>query len=45
MLVDWGVNEPRQGIHGWRCAYPENYGPCDCLDQLVDDIWPKMFAV
>jgi hypothetical protein len=24
-----------QSIHGWRCNYPDRYGPCDCVEQLV----------
>lgn len=26
------------GIHSWRCEYPERYGPCNCLDGLIDDL-------
>ena len=25
-----------QGLHGWRCAYPDRYGPCDCFDEMVE---------
>ena len=26
------------GIHGWRCEYPDRYGRCDCLPDLRDDL-------
>ncbi len=22
------------GMHSWRCEYPDRYGPCDCLAGL-----------
>lgn len=22
-------------IHGWRCEYPDRYGPCDCVDETA----------
>lgn len=22
-------------IHGWRCEYPDRYGPCSCFEELV----------
>ena len=25
-------------IHSWRCEYPDRYGHCTCLDELVDDL-------
>lgn len=25
------------GIHSWRCEYPERYGRCTCFTELVDD--------
>ena len=29
-----------QGLHSWRCEYPDSYGdgPCDCVDLLLDDL-------
>ena len=27
-----------QGLHGWRCQYPEAYGACDCVERLLDDL-------
>jgi hypothetical protein len=24
--------------HGWRCAYPEQYGQCDCNREVAADI-------
>lgn len=26
------------GIHSWRCRYPDQYGPCECFDSLVEDL-------
>lgn len=37
-LIDHGVDSvENQGLHGWRCRYPDTYGggPCDCFDELV----------
>jgi hypothetical protein len=42
LLLSEGAGEPEHGIHGWRCAYPERYGPCDCVAQLATEI--KMSA-
>lgn len=25
-----------QGLHGWRCQYPQHYGDCRCFQELVD---------
>ena len=22
-------------IHGWRCEYPDRYGPCDCVTEAA----------
>lgn len=38
-LAENGVNSRApSGIHSWRCEYPDRYGPCSCLDELVDDL-------
>jgi hypothetical protein len=26
------------GIHSWRCAYPDRFGRCDCFDQAVGQV-------
>lgn len=26
------------GIHGWRCEYPDMYGQCACFDGVVQDL-------
>ena len=31
-------DEYDSNIHSWRCEYPERYGPCDCLGELVRDL-------
>lgn len=30
--------DPGSSIHGWRCAYPDRYGPCDCLAESAAGI-------
>lgn len=25
-------------IHSWRCEHVEQYGPCSCFQELVDDL-------
>lgn len=27
--------EPGSSIHGWRCEYPDRYGPCECVDEVA----------
>ena len=29
---------PGSSIHGWRCEYPDRYGPCDCLAEVTTDL-------
>lgn len=42
VLVGAGLTDrPEQfgdGIHGWRCEYPDRYGRCDCLTDLIGDL-------
>lgn len=33
-----GIDEPERGIHSWRCAHPDRYGKCKCLDAVMEDI-------
>ena len=38
-LEENAVTDPvNQGLHGWRCKYPEAYGPCQCVDDLIEDL-------
>ncbi len=37
ILAENGATSP-DGIHSWRCAYFEWYGPCGCVDELLDDL-------
>ncbi|HKY57619.1 MAG TPA: HNH endonuclease signature motif containing protein [Aeromicrobium sp.] len=30
--------EQGSSLHSWRCDYPDYYGKCDCLDELVADL-------
>lgn len=39
VLVDHGVESTaNQGMHDWRCQYPDAYGPCDHFEDLVADL-------
>ena len=33
-LLDEG-GAPGNGLHGWRCSYPDRYGPCDCVRETA----------
>lgn len=37
MLIREGA-APGGSVHSWRCDYPDIYGPCDCVEQLADEI-------
>lgn len=37
ILGENGLEAPGS-LHGWRCEHPDIYGPCDCLDGLLDDL-------
>lgn len=38
-LLDNGLDADGTGcIHGWRCDYPDLYGPCGCYSELLDDL-------
>ena len=30
--------EPGASIHGWRCEYPDRYGPCNCVADVAAEI-------
>ena len=34
-LLDEGGG-PGNGLHSWRCEYPDRYGPCDCVQEVAD---------
>lgn len=33
---------PGSSMHGWRCEYPDRYGPCTCADDLVKDLMESL---
>lgn len=35
---------PGSSIHSWRCEYPERYGDCDCVGEVVDQLLPIIAA-
>ena len=38
VLRENDVGEVGGYLHSWRCSYPEQYGPCACLAELVADL-------
>lgn len=38
VLAENGVDEAPATLHSWRCEYPERYGKCDCIAELVTDL-------
>lgn len=38
VLAENGIAGNGGELHGWRCAYPERYGECDCLATLVAEL-------
>lgn len=38
VLAENGVDEAPATLHSWRCEYPERYGKCDCVAELVTDL-------
>jgi hypothetical protein len=37
-IINREGGEPGNSIHGWRCEYPERYGPCDCVRTIAEEI-------
>lgn len=37
-LVGEGISEHSGDIHSWRCEDPWRYGPCACLDTMVNEL-------
>ena len=35
VLIEEGAG-PGNSIHSWRCAYPDRYGPCSCVEEATD---------
>lgn len=33
-----GDGKDQAPFHSWRCEYPERYGPCQCLRELLEDL-------
>lgn len=34
-LLDEGGG-PGNSYHSWRCEHPDRYGPCSCVEEVVD---------
>jgi hypothetical protein len=32
-------------IHSWRCEYPGEYGPCDCVDEAAAEVVSRTLPV
>lgn len=37
VIVEEG-GAPGNGLHSWRCEYPERYGACDCVEETAREI-------
>lgn len=46
LLRGWGLTDrPEEfgdGIHSWRCEYPDRYGRCTCFEDCVRDLMKFM---
>jgi len=43
VLIEHGVDVvDNQGLHGWRCQYPDSYGACSCFDDLVVEMVDRL---
>ena len=39
ILAEYGLRPyDRDGIHRWRCEYPDRYGPCECFAAMMQAI-------
>lgn len=39
VLKAWAIEAvENQTLHGWRCRYPEAYGPCTHYEELLDEL-------
>jgi hypothetical protein len=45
ILGENGATGIGEGIHSWRCEYPDRYGACDCADRLVNDLTDLIASV
>ena len=46
VLIENAVDSTdNQGMHSWRCQYPDAYGPCDCFEELVTDLIGAVNAI
>ena len=43
-LTDEG-GAPGNSLHGWRCSYPDRYGPCNCVKVTVEVILAAVLPV
>ena len=43
VITDWG-GATGDGLHSWRCQYPERYGQCDCLADVAQEICDALGA-
>lgn len=33
----FGLPQGADGLHSWRCEYPDVYGACECFDEFVTE--------
>ena len=34
-FAEQGVSEPGNSLHSWRCEYPDRYGECACVEEMI----------
>ena len=37
-FAEQGVSEPGNSLHSWRCEYPDRYGECACVEEMITDL-------
>lgn len=38
VLAENGISGNHDGLHGWRCAHPDRYGECCCVNDLIGEL-------
>jgi hypothetical protein len=45
ILAEYGLRTyDRDGIHRWRCEWPDRYGPCECFADMMQAIRDAFLA-
>lgn len=38
IFAEQGFDVNGASPHSWRCDYPDRYGNCDCVDEMIDAV-------